>query len=252
MEWFARFPALFAFIGVIAGTAISSVVAWIMFKRYGNAMAGAHEEVAAAAEKVSAQLERQVKVLEHSLVLQKESFDRTLEDMKQAALATRAHYEREVGEWKAALAGMTAERDGYRDKLHDANGQLHSCSLKIAEMEARPNVDQLFKAETEWNQQREKFYVSISDSQKGIIDLITKVDKKLEDESKRHREELQEYSQVCHKTAQAMDALVTRLTIDGIIPSANETAGNRADRHITEASETAPERAQRQRSENRG
>ncbi len=59
-----------------------------------------------------------------------------------------------VGSYKAQIDELKVERDDYRDKLHGLRDSAHARAqmdaVKIAELEARPNVDHVYKAQQEF------------------------------------------------------------------------------------------------------
>lgn len=151
-------------------------------------------------------------------------YEETIVAKHQLAEELKALHAQQLANIKGLLEVMTVERDEYRNKLHESVNILNSIKLELAELKARPNVDELFKLEKEWHDQREAFYLKISESQERMVEsqgailrIVQQIEGKLETESQQHRKELSEYSTACSKTADAMDALVTRLTNDGTL-----------------------------------
>jgi predicted nucleic acid-binding Zn-ribbon protein len=206
---------------LLVGAIVGSVIAWIVTRKTRKAMRDANDQTISAY---------------HNTIKAKDEFINTLNQlheqqigkMEAAAAELAEAHKAQLDKLEALLIAMTTERDGYRTTLHDIRGELGGrlteAQVEIAELKSRPNVDALFQAETEWNDRREKFYTAMSASQERLVEsqnkilaLVLTVDDKLESESQQHRNELREYSQVCSKTAEAMDALVHRLTADGVI-----------------------------------
>lgn len=59
---------------------------------------------------------------------------------------------------KGQISALTSERDDYRSKLHTEREEHHACTLRIKELELRPDVTALFQASQD-------FYKAQSDVQ---------------------------------------------------------------------------------------
>lgn len=115
LDWFVKFPALWAATGFIIGGIAVGIAAVLVFRRYGA-------ELSKASDKLLDYARQQLAMMERTLNMQKE------------------HYETEV-------KVITKEWQECRKTLHDERKEWNADSLKmqllIADLEGRPNVTTL-------------------------------------------------------------------------------------------------------------
>lgn len=166
MEWFIKFPALWGAAGLIVGGVITAVIAVFIFRKYGDALTGASDKLVGIQEKQLASMER-------AMQLQQEQSTSSLKMQKD-------HYDAELAETrrKAAedLDTMMKERNTYRQTLHDERGELGSqlehARVKIAELEARPDLTSLLEFETKSDERREGFYKNLGSTMERVSKLL--------------------------------------------------------------------------------
>jgi gas vesicle protein len=111
-DWILKFPGLWALTGFIGGGIITSIVAVLVFRRYGTVLSQANDRLVEIQTK-------QLELMEVTLNMQK------------------THYEDE-------LETLRTERQEYKDALHTCRDAWNAESLKmrltIQELESRPNM----------------------------------------------------------------------------------------------------------------
>lgn len=140
-----KFPALWAVLGLLVGGFATAVVILIITRKY------APLQVAA--------LDGLVKVYEKQLAA------------NTAALETqKTHFEDEI----EILRG---EREDYKKKLHDSRDQNQAIMLQVADLQARPNVDQVYKGQQE-------FFQKNTDCMEALLKLVKDHDAGIEERTK--------------------------------------------------------------------
>jgi hypothetical protein len=117
-----EFPAIWAFLGVI-GTVLGAILFWLVIGRKLNPLYGNIVKDLGDAEKVLIDSHRQ------QLLMQKE------------------YYEQQQDYQRAAYDKLELEKDSYKKVSHENANLANDFRIKLAELEARPNVDQVYKGQ---------------------------------------------------------------------------------------------------------
>lgn len=115
LDWFVKFPALWAATGFIVGGIAVGISSVLVFRRYGDA-------VTKSADKLVGLQTKQLEVMERTLVRQKDHYEAELEGAKD--------------EWKACRKELHTKREEW-------NAESLRMQLLIADLEGRPNVTTL-------------------------------------------------------------------------------------------------------------
>lgn len=126
LDWFVKFPALWAVIGFVIGGIITGICAVLVFRRYGDALVQVND-------KIIKQQDKQLEMMERTLKMQKEHYEAE-------AAETKTRYE-------AAIEEVKTDWQKCRQILHDERKEWNSESMKmkllIQDLEGRPNLSTL-------------------------------------------------------------------------------------------------------------
>lgn len=179
LEWFTKFPALWAVVGLVVGGFVTTVVSILINRKFGeqvtkstNVLVDIQAKQLASMEKA---LEMQKTLSDGALAMQKDHYDAELTETRRKAAVD--------------LETMTEERNTYRTTLHDERNvlgtQLTEAKLKIAELEARPDLTSLLEFEQKSDERRESFYKRLGDTMetmskalKAVTDALAEHDAK--------------------------------------------------------------------------
>lgn len=121
----------------------------------------------------------------NSLVeVQKAQITATTETLKMQ----KDHYELEMGELKG-------EREDYKAKLHEEKNLHQAALLLVAELQARPDVDRVYK-------EQQTFFTQMASTMKSIQTSIAEHDKGLEQRTAKIVEPVQ---QMCSEVVKALN-----------------------------------------------
>jgi predicted helicase len=130
LDLLRSFPAIWASLGLLLGAGVTGVAMFVVMRKFGPMKAEALKELVDAYK------------------LQIESNQSTLQMQKQ-------HYELENAE-------ITKERNTYRENLHEERKQHNAASLRIKELEMRPDITALFRTS-------EAFYTKQTEAMTQLI-----------------------------------------------------------------------------------
>jgi hypothetical protein len=173
IEWFTRFPALWAVAAIVItffSASITAVVMFLIWKKYGPKR---DEMSAQLAESQKLQLDS----LERTMRLQIEGGQASLRMQKE-------HYESELKECREKterdVAAVVAEKKAAEKTLHDRrndwNTEKLAMTAEIEQLKSRPNVESLFNFEKKSDERREAFYLELGQTMSSIRDSITNHD----------------------------------------------------------------------------
>lgn len=150
-----EFPAAWAIIGA-AATAIGTTIFYVTLGKrlspiYGNAIENLSR---ANKEQISANAETQR--------LHKE------------------HYDTEITYLKQTIAKLENERETYKKSSHENANTAQALKLTIAELESRPNVDQVYKGQQKFFTDMSKYMEEQTGTLRAIHDSIIKHDQGIE------------------------------------------------------------------------
>lgn len=174
-EWLNHvpMPTFWAGIALLAG----AMATYMVVRRFGPLQAVALENLVGLYEK------------------QIEAHSKTLEMQK-------SHYENELGRHQAAEERIRDERDSYRNKL-DTEKELHKATtLIVAELQARPSVDQVYAGQQE-------FFAANTKALEGISKSINDHDASIEERTKLI---VQPVHDMCQAVVEALDGHKLRRT----------------------------------------
>lgn len=160
---------MWAVAGIVVGAIVTAIVAVLVGRKFGDQVTKSTNVLVDIQAKQLASMEKaldlQKTLSEGALAMQKEHYDAEV-----LRLATKAEVD---------LATMTEERNTYRTTLHDVRGdlgtKLQEAQLKIAELEARPDLTSLLDFEKQSDTRRETFYVKLSSTMEKMIGLMDHV-----------------------------------------------------------------------------
>jgi enoyl-[acyl-carrier-protein] reductase (NADH) len=180
MEWFARFPALWAFTGTVIGGILTSIAWWLVYRRVGTFISN---EMAGLAEIHKQQVASQRDLLE-------------MENQRHEAQVKTLLEKHEID-----VLRLTNEREKVRDEKHTAAQEWGVKSLeyqlKIQELENRPDLSSLSELLTRNTSVME-----------GIAHSIEQHDNKIDERMKQYLEPVRD---AFEKTAQGLAAVLERL-----------------------------------------
>lgn len=126
LDWFVKFPALWAAAGFVVSGAITATVATLIFRKYGD-------DLVKINDKIVVQQDKQLAMMERTLRMQKEHYEAE-------AAETKTRYE-------AAIEEVKTDWQKCRQILHDERKEWNSESMKmkllIQDLEGRPNLSTL-------------------------------------------------------------------------------------------------------------
>jgi gas vesicle protein len=126
VDWFTRFPALWAATGLLAGVIGTGVAAVFVFRKYGAVLTQANDKLVDIQEK-------QLDMMERTLQMQKEHYENEITEL-------RKHQEVELAEAKR-------EWQECRQLLHNKREEWTAESLRmqvtIQDLESRPDMRSL-------------------------------------------------------------------------------------------------------------
>ena len=96
-----------------------------------------------------------------------------------------------VDSYKVQIEELKCERNDYREKLHTEKGDHQNTLLALTELQARPNVDQVYKGQQE-------FFTKMS----GHMDQQTKTMQLIHDSLKEHDQGIEK------RTAEVVDRIL--------------------------------------------
>lgn len=187
LDWFAKFPALWALAGLLVGGVVTAVVAILIGRKFGA-------QVTKSADVLVKLQEKQLKSMGDAMILQQQLSDRAMAQQKE-------HYDAELAETRRKaevdLKTMTDERNTYRTTLHaernDLGAQLTEAKLQIERLEARPDLTSLLEFEQESDKRRESFYTTLGGTMKKLVELIGNVGNALAEHDKKTVERMQSF-----------------------------------------------------------
>jgi gas vesicle protein len=123
LDWFTKFPALWAAGGFIIGGIATGASAIFVFNKYGDKLVQVNDKIVQAQDK-------QLGMMERTLGLQKEHYEGELNEL-------RKHHEIELGdakrEWQECRTLLHAKREEWQD-------ESLKMQLAIKEFESRPDM----------------------------------------------------------------------------------------------------------------
>ncbi len=134
-----EFPAVWA----IVGSTISAVIVFVVARRFTPIYSSAVKDLSAVYK------------------LQIEGHERALQMQK-------THWENELSYQRTAFASLQTERDDYRTKLHEERTAHQATTLLLADAQARPNVEQVYKGQQEFFFKMSKYMEEQTDTMKAI------------------------------------------------------------------------------------
>jgi hypothetical protein len=158
LEWFTRFPALWAGVGFVAGAIGTGVAAVLVFRKYGA-------DLTHASDKLLGIQSKQLDMMERTLQLQREHCENEISEL-------RKHHEQELAEakreWQECRAMLHAKREEW-------NSESLKMQLTIKEFESRPDMR------------------SLNTTMKEVVELIKAVGMSLEKHDKSIDERMKQF-----------------------------------------------------------
>lgn len=177
-ELLKQFPALWAVVGGILGSGLASAI-FVFANRKFSAL-------------VTAQTKNLTELHEKQIAAQKDLLE------MQAAIASKT------------LLAMTAEREDYKQKLHDANDAHNLTTIELEKLKLQPDLGKLLAAESGWNDERRKVYSEFGDTLKSIRDSINSHDRDVDQKVKPLKDGMAELLKFSKIATKALQILVKR------------------------------------------
>jgi hypothetical protein len=167
IEWFTRFPALWAVAGIafsFLGAFIAVVVMFLIWKKYGPKRDEMSEKLAESQKLQLDSLERtmrlQIEGGQSSLKMQKEHYESELKECREKA-------ERDIA---AAIAEKKTAEQLLHEKRNGWQAEKLEMTALIEQLKSRPDITTLFEFETKANERREKFYTDLTTTMQDIVE----------------------------------------------------------------------------------
>ena len=100
---------------------------------------------------------------------------------KEALEMQRRHYQEELDHERNRYNVIAAERDDYRQKLHGEKDAHQATTLQLAELNARPNVDQVYRGQQTFFSKMTGFMEEQTKTMQAIHKSIIEHDKGIEE-----------------------------------------------------------------------
>lgn len=152
MEWFTRFPALFAFAGGTIGVIVSVVIFWLILKKFGPAEKAATGRLMDLQQKQLSTMEAttalQIKAQTDALAMQKGHYDEELHEVRSKAEA----------DVKEARTRADLAEEHLHTKRNEWNNSQLALTVEAEQLRARPDLGTLMDFERKADERNEKFF----------------------------------------------------------------------------------------------